>query len=156
MRFNLLRLAIVFGSIFALLGCGNNQLKPADLSGDWTATLLKTNGGTAFSFSMSITEVGSTVLNVSNVVFNPATSCFQSQISASGVVRLVSSGYGYYTSFGTTAMSLTVKGSAAGGGTNTLNLQGTVNPDNTVSGTWTLTGVSATCSGSGAFTMTRQ
>jgi hypothetical protein len=155
MRFNLLLLAIVFGFIFALLGCGNNQLKPADLSGDWTATLLKTNGGTAFSFSMSITEVGSTVLNVSNVVFNPATSCFQSQISASGVVRLVSSGYGYYTSFGTTAMSLTVKGSAAGGGTNTLNLQGTVNPDNTVSGTWTLTGVSATCSGSGAFTMTR-
>lgn len=155
MRFNLLRLAIVFGAIFVLLGCGSNQLKPADLSGDWTATLLKTNGGTAFSFSMSITEVGSTVLNVTNVVFNPATSCFQSQIGASGVVRLVSSGYGYYTSFGTTAMSLTVKGSAAGGGTDTVNLQGTVNPDNTVSGTWTLTGVSATCSGSGAFTMTR-
>jgi hypothetical protein len=94
-------------------------------------------------------------LNVSNVVFDPATPCFQSQISASGVVRLVSGGYGYYTSFGATAMSLTVKGLAPGDGTDTLNLQGTANPDNTVSGTWTLTGVSTTCSGSGGFTMTR-
>jgi hypothetical protein len=150
-----LHLAVVIGFVLVLLGCGNNQLKAADLSGDWTATLLKTSGGTAFSFSTSMREVGSTVLNVSNVVFNPATSCLQSEISASGVVRLASSGYGYYTAFGTSAMSLTVKGSAPGGGTDILNLQGTVNPDNTVSGMWILTGVSANCSGSGAFTMTR-
>jgi hypothetical protein len=150
-----LHLAVVIGFVLVLLGCGNNQLKAADLSGDWTATLLKTSGGTAFSFSTSMREVGSTVLNVSNVVFNPATSCLQSEISASGVVRLASSGYGYYTAFGTSAMSLTVKGSAPGGGTDILNPQGTVNPDNTVSGMWILTGVSANCSGSGAFTMTR-
>lgn len=70
-------------------------------------------------------------------------------------MTLVGSGYGYYTSFVTTAVSLTVKGLAAGGGTDTLTLQGMVNPDYTVSGGWTLIGVSATCSGSGAFTMTR-
>jgi hypothetical protein len=154
MRLNLyLTLAI----LLALLGCGNNSSqRPINLSGHWTATLQKANGTTAFSFTSSITEVAGTVLNVSNVAFNPATSCFQSQISASGVTRFSSGGYGYYTGGGgVTAMSLTVKGVASGGGTSTLNLQGTANPDRSVSGTWTLTGVSATCSGSGSFIMTK-
>jgi len=153
---NRLRFALPLGFALALLGCGNrNQQGPANLSGNWTATLQKANGGTAFSFSASMTEVGGSVLNVSNVTFNPATSCFQSQTGASGLVRFSGGGYGYYTGGGTTAMSLAVKGLSAGGGTDTLTLQGTVNPDNSVSGTWNLTGVSATCSGSGAFTMTR-
>ena len=156
MRPNILRLTLAIGCCLALLACGNgNQVKPANLSGNWTTNLQKANGSTVFSFSSSINEVGNTVLNVSNVSFNPATSCFQSQVGASGLAQFSSSGYGYYTGGGVTAMSLTVKGLAAGGGTDTLTLQGTANPDNTVSGTWTLNGVSATCSGSGGFTMTR-
>ena len=155
-RPSLLPFTLALGVLIALLGCGNgNQVKPANLSGNWTANLQKANGSTAFSFSFSITEVGNTVLNVSNVSFNPATSCFQSQVSASGLAQFSSSGYGYYTGGGVTAMSITVKGLATGGGTNTLTLQGTANPDNSVSGTWTLNGVSAACSGSGGFTMTR-
>jgi hypothetical protein len=155
-RPNLLRLALALGVLAALLGCGNrNQVRPANLSGNWTANLQKANGSTVFSFTSSITEVGNTVLNVSSVSFNPATSCFQSQVGASGLAQFSSSGYGYYTGGGVTAMSLTVKGLAAGGGTDTLTLQGTANPDNSVSGTWTLNGVSTSCSGSGAFTMTR-
>ena len=142
--------------ILVLLGCGNNnQVKPVNLSGNWTATLQKTGGATAFSFTTSLTEVGGTVLNVSNLTFNPATSCFQSQTTASGVVQFSGGGYGYYTGGGTTAMSLTVKGLSSGGGTNTLTMQGTVNPDRSISGTWTLNGVSVSCSGSGGFTMTR-
>lgn len=157
MRLNCLRLILGLALILALLGCGSgNQIRPVNLSGNWTATLQKVNGTTAFSFSASITEVGSTVLNVSNLTFNPATSCFQSQTSASGIARFSSGGYGYYTGGGgTTAMSLTIKGLAAAGGTDTLTLQGTANASNSVSGTWTLTGVSAACSGSGGFTMTK-
>lgn len=156
MRPTWLHLVLAVVLLLALLGCGNgNQLRPANLSGNWTANLQKANGSTVFSFSSSITEVGNTVLNVSNVSFNPATSCFQSQVNASGLAQFSSSGYGYYTGGGVTAMSLTVKGLAAGGGTDTLTLQGTANPDNSVSGTWTLNGVSAACSGSGGFTMTR-
>ena len=156
MRPTWLHLVLAVVLLLALLGCGNgNQVRPANLSGNWTANLQKANGSTVFSFSSSITEVGNTVLNVSNVSFNPATSCFQSQVSASGLAQFSSSGYGYYTGGGVTAMSLTVKGLAAGGGTDTLTLQGTANPDNSVSGTWTLNGVSAACSGSGGFTMTR-
>lgn len=157
MRPTWLHLVLAVVLLLALLGCGNgNQLRPANLSGNWTANLQKANGSTVFSFSSSINEVGNTVLNVSNVSFNPATSCFQSQVGASGLAQFASSGYGYYTGGGVTTMSLTVKGVAAGGGTDTLTLQGTANPDNSVSGTWTLNGVSATCSGSGGFTMTRQ
>ncbi|HYL97305.1 MAG TPA: hypothetical protein VET69_15975 [Terriglobales bacterium] len=156
MRCNRLPLVLALGLLLALLGCGNgNQVRPVNLSGNWTADMQKANGSTVFSFSSSINEVGNTVLNVSNLSFNPATSCFQSQVSASGIAQFSSSGYGYYTGGGTTAMALTVKGLAAGGGTDTLTLQGTANPDNTVSGTWTLNGVSAACSGSGGFTMTR-
>jgi hypothetical protein len=156
MRFNRLPLVLALGLLLALLGCGNgNQVRPVNLSGNWTADMQKANGSTVFSFSSSINEVGNTVLNVSNLSFNPATSCFQSQVSASGIAQFSSSGYGYYTGGGVTAMSLTVKGLAAGGGTATLTLQGTANPDNSVSGTWTLNGVSTSCSGSGAFTMTR-
>ena len=151
-------LCFTLAGILALLGCGNsNQVKPVNLSGNWTATLQKTSGGTAFSFTTSFTEVGGTVLNVSNLTFNPASSCFQSQTTASGVVQFSGGGgYGYYTGGGgTTAMSLTIKGLSSGGGTNTLNLQGTVNPDRSISGTWTLNGVSVNCSGSGGFTMIR-
>jgi hypothetical protein len=156
MRCNRLPLVLALGLLLALLGCGNgNQVRPVNLSGNWTADMQKANGSTVFSFSSSINEVGNTVLNVSNLSFNPATSCFQSQVSASGLAQFSSSGYGYYTGGGVTAMSLTVKGLAAGGGTATLTLQGTANPDNSVSGTWTLNGVSTSCSGSGAFTMTR-
>jgi len=156
MRCNRLPLVLALGLLLALLGCGNgNQVRPVNLSGNWTADMQKANGSTVFSFSSSINEVGNTVLNVSNLSFNPATSCFQSQVSASGIAQFSSSGYGYYTGGGVTAMSLTVKGLAAGGGTVTLTLQGTANPDNSVSGTWTINGVYTSCSGSDAFTMTR-
>jgi len=156
MRCNRLPLVLALGLLLALLGCGNgNQVRPVNLGGNWAAVMQKANGSTVFSFSSSINEVGNTVLNVSNLSFNPATSCFQSQVGASGLAQFSSSGYGYYTGGGVTAMSLTVKGLAAGGGTATLTLQGTANPDNSVSGTWTLNGVSTSCSGSGAFTMTR-
>lgn len=145
------------GLSLALVACGNGyNNKPANLSGNWNITLLQTNGTSAFAFSTSLTEVGGSILNGSNVTFNPATSCFASQISESGAVQFSGGGgYGYYSGGGTTAMSLTVKGLSSSGVTDTLNMQGTVNPDNSVSGTWTLSGVSASCSGSGSFTMTK-
>jgi hypothetical protein len=151
-----LRVILPLALATALLGCGNgNQTRPVNLSGNWTAALQKASGSTVFSFSTSLTEVGSTVLNVNSVTFNPASSCFLSPITGSGLAQFASSGYGYYSGGGTTAMSLVIKGLAPGGGTDTLTLQGTANASNSISGTWSLTGVSSTCSGSGAFTMTK-
>ncbi|HEV2116052.1 MAG TPA: hypothetical protein VGR48_08520 [Terriglobales bacterium] len=156
MRFNIVRFAPGIGLSLVLLGCGNgNQARPVNLSGNWTATLQKPNGATAFSFAVSLTEVGGSLLNVTNLTFNPATSCFQSQVTASGQVQFATSGYGYYTGGGTTAMALTIKGLSAASATDTLILQGTANASNSVSGTWTLNGVSVNCSGSGGFTMTK-
>ncbi len=158
MNLKALRLILPVALAIALLGCGSqNQARPVNLSGNWTATLQKASGTTVFSLSTSITEVGSTVLNVNSVTFNPASSCFQSPVTASGLAQFASSGYGYYSGGGggTTAMSLTIKGLAPGGGSDTLTLQGTANASNSVSGTWTVTGVSTACSGSGGFTMTK-
>ena len=149
-------LTCALGISLVLLGCGNGYSQhPANLSGNWNVTLLQTNGTTAFSFSTSLTEVGGSILNGSNVTFNPATSCFSSQVSESGAVQFSSGGYGYYSGGGSTAMSLTIKGLSNNGATDTLNLQGSVNPDHSVSGTWTISGVSTSCSGSGSFTMTK-
>ena len=147
----------VLGLSLALFGCGNGyNSHPANLSGNWTANLQQTNGATAISFTTTLTEVGGSILNGSNLTFTPASSCFASQTTESGNVRFSSGGYGYYTGGGgQTAMSLTIKGLSSSGATDTLTMQGTVNPDNSISGTWTLNGLTASCSGSGGFTMTR-
>lgn len=156
MRPNTYCLLVSIALVAALLGCGSgNGQRTVNLSGHWDASLQKANGTTVFFFSTSLQEIGGSVLTGSNVSFNPASSCFQSQLTESGLVQLASSGYGYYSGISSEVMSLTLKGTASGGGTDTLKLLGTVNPDNTVSGTWTLTGVSTTCSGSGGFTMTK-
>jgi hypothetical protein len=52
----------------------------------------------------------------------------------------------------TGTLALVVKSSSATN--NVLNLNGTVNK-NTVTGTWTLTGNTSGCTGSGSFTMQR-
>ncbi len=154
MRYLLVTCAV--GLSLALFGCGNgNNSSPVNLSGNWNANLQLTSGAKALSFSTTLTEVGGSILNGSNLTFNPATTCFNSQTTESGAVQFSSGGYGYYTGGGTTAMSLTIKGLSAAGAQDTLNLQGTANPDHSVSGTWTLNGVSTTCSNSGGFTMTR-
>lgn len=146
----------VLGFSLALFGCGNgNNSQPVNLSGNWTANLQQTSGTTAFSFTTTLTEVGGSILNGSNLSFSPASSCFSSQITESGNVQFSSSGYGYYTGGGQTAMSLSIKGLSSSGATDALTMQGTVNPDNSVSGTWSLNGLTASCSGSGGFTMTR-
>lgn len=145
------------GFSLALLGCGNGyNNSPANLSGNWTANLQQTSGTTAFSFTTSLTEVGGSILNGSNLTFNPASNCFSSQTTESGTVQFSGGGgYGYYTGGGgQTAMSLTIKGLSSSGANDTLTMQGTVNPDNSVSGTWSMNGLTASCSGSGGFTMT--
>lgn len=154
-----MRLALAtcaLGLSLALVGCGNGyNSSPANLSGNWDANLQQASGTAAFSFSTTLTEVGGSILNGSNLTFNPPTSCFSSQITESGAVQFSGGGYGYYTGGGTTAMSLTINGLSTSGAADTLNMQGAANPDNSVSGTWTVNGVSPKCSGSGGFTMTR-
>jgi hypothetical protein len=144
----------VLGLSLCLLACGNNYQHPVNLSGNWDASLFTASGKTVFAFSTTLREIGGSILTGSNVTFNPSTPCYESPNTGSGAVQFSSGGYGYYSGGTTTAMSLTIKGTSSGA-TETLNLQGRVNPDNTVSGTWTSTGASAACSGSGAFTMIR-
>ncbi|MGC2194873.1 MAG: hypothetical protein WA628_09360 [Terriglobales bacterium] len=130
-----------------LVGCGSSNNKAGTINGNWTATLMNTNGAQVFAFNTSLTEVGNGSLTITNFGFSTNSPCFVSGETESGSFSLtgdfngnVSGGFG-----------LNVHSGSPGG--NTLTLSGTVS-GNTVTGTWSLIG-GVGCTGTGSFTMTR-
>jgi hypothetical protein len=139
--------ALVLG--LALAGCGGgNSSNSTNISGNWTAALSDSNGAPVFAFTTSLTQNSGTVVSVTNLNFTTATPCFASGGSETGSFILSGNFNGNVTG----AFQLGIQSGTPSG--NTLVLQGTVK-NNTISGTWTLTGVTAGCSGSGNFTMNK-
>jgi len=139
-------------TMFALLtvilsGCGNDHAN-GTVNGNWTATLLDQNGTQIFMFSTTLTQSGNTAVTVTNLNFTTASPCFVSSNTASGAFVLSGNFNGNVTG----NFQLTVQSGTPGG--NMLMLQGKVN-NNVISGTWSLTGVTSGCNGSGTFTMTK-
>jgi hypothetical protein len=106
------------------------------------------NGAPVFAFTTSLAQNSGTVVSVTNLSFTTATPCFASGGSETGSFMLSGNFNGNVTG----AFQLGVHSGTPSG--NTLVLQGTVK-NNTISGTWTLTGVTAGCSGSGNFIMNK-
>ena len=129
-----------------MVGCGSNS-KSGNVSGTWSATLTDTNQNQVFNFSTQLVDNGNGTVNVTNLSFSTNSSCFVSGETATGSFGLTGNLNGSVQ--GTFGMTIT-SGTPSG---NLLTLSGTVN-GGTVSGKWTLTG-SASCTGSGNFTMTR-
>lgn len=145
-----LGIATLLVLVVMLGACGSSNSNSTDISGNWTATLTDVNGATDFAFTTTLTESGTTISG-SNLTFTTGSPCFgtgtteSGGFTASGTTNGVTSG----------VFQLTVQsGASSANGDNTLNLQGTLN-NNTVSGTWTLTGTGTGCVGSGNFSMTR-
>lgn len=138
-------LSVVLGVL--LIGCGgSNSTMPGTINGNWTATLSNPDQSTAFGFTTTLTESSSTALSVTNFNFTTSSPCFSSGTTESGTFTLTGNTNNVITgNFGMTIQSGTPSG-------NQLSLQGTVN-NNVISGTWSLTGVTAGCTGSGNFTM---
>jgi len=137
----LLALGLVLG------GCGGGGSSSGNVSGNWTATLTDTDGTQAFALTTSLTQGSGTLVTGTNLVFTTSTSCFTSGGSETGSFVLSGNVNGNVTG----TFQLTVESGTPSG--NTLVLNGTVN-DNTISGTWTLTGTGG-CAGSGNFAMTK-
>ena len=128
-----------------LVGCGSNS-NPANINGNWNATLIDSSSATIFSFGTSLIVNGDGSLAISNFKFTSNSPCFATASSESGSFILSGNFNGKVTgSFGFTAQSASPAGSM-------LSLNGTAN-GNTITGTWTLTGTG--CSGNGTFTMTK-
>jgi hypothetical protein len=140
-------IAIVLALGLILVACGGgNSSSSNTMAGNWTATLTNTDGTPAFAFTTSLTQGNVTVVTGTNLSFTTSTACFTSGGSQTGSFVLSGNVNGNITG----AFQLTITSGTPSG--NTLVLQGTVN-NNTITGTWTLTGLTPGCTGSGNFTM---
>ncbi len=136
----------------AMAGCGSSGGPGSgNINGTWSATLTNTDQTPAFTFSTTFTQGSGSTLSITNFTFTSSSPCFASgQTSETGTFGL--SGNFNGTVMGTFAMTITTL--FPGATNNVLTLTGTVN-GNTISGTWTLTGLTG-CSGNGTFTIQPQ
>ena len=131
----------------AMIGCGSNSSNASNINGTWNAALVSGGNTTVFGFGTSLHVNGDNSLTVSNFQFTTNSSCFVSGETESGSFTLSGSFNGAVNGkFGMNVQS----GNPSG---NMLALSGTAN-GNTISGTWTLTGIGG-CTGNGTFTMTK-
>ncbi|HWY58226.1 MAG TPA: hypothetical protein VNZ03_27420 [Terriglobales bacterium] len=137
-------IALVMAVGLVLVACGGGSSSNDTVTGNWTATLTGTQD---LTFTTSLQSNGSSVTGT-NLTFTTSTPCFTSGGSQTGSFILSGNLNGNVT--GTFQLTIT-SGTPPG---NTLVLQGTVN-NNTITGTWTLTGLTSGCTGSGNFTLTK-
>ena len=143
-------LVIALGLLLSACGSGNSNSSNNNVNGNWTANLTDPNGNPVFSFTTSLVENSDNSVVGTSINFTTATPCFSQGTTVTGGVGASGNFSGNFTA----AFTLSIQSTAGTSGNNTLNLQGTVN-NNTITGTWVLTGVTSGCSGSGSFTMTR-
>jgi hypothetical protein len=129
--------------------CGNGGMNSNNVNGSWTATLTGNKGSPSFAFSTTLSQSSNNSVSVTNLNFTTATPCFtQGGTMASGGFTLS----GNFNGVTSGTLALVVQSSSAT--KNILTLNGTVN-NNTVTGTWMLTGSTSGCTGTGNFTMQR-
>jgi hypothetical protein len=143
--------AILLVMGLGVIGCGSGSgNNSGNINGNWSATLTPNGGGNAvFAFTTSLVASGSNgTLTVSNFAFTTNdSSCTISSATETGSFVVSGNFNGQVTgNFNLTITSTNPSGV-------TLTLSGPVS-GNSISGTWSLSG-SASCTGSGTFTMTR-
>jgi len=142
-------IAMVMAAGLILLACGGSSSTSNTVTGNWTATLTNSDGTPAFAFTTSLTQSnGTATVTGTNLTFTTSTPCFTSGGSQSGSFVLSGNFNGNISG----AFQLTITSGTPSG--NTLVLQGTVN-NNTITGTWNLTGSTQGCTGNGTFTLNR-
>jgi hypothetical protein len=138
--------ALVFSTA---CGGGNSQTNNT-VTGNWTAALSDPSGSPALAFTTSLKQnSGSSTVAVNNLSFTTSTACFPGSSTATGAFVL----NGDFNGQTKGSFQMTVQSGTTMSG-NLLTLQGTVN-NNVVSGSWTLTGATSGCAGSGNFTMNK-
>ena len=126
-------------------GCGGSN-NPGTINGNWSASL---TGSQTFAFTLSLTQTGSNGLSVTNFQFNSNSPCFATPTTETGSFGVGGNFNGNVT--GSFGLNISTESPAD---VNALTLQGNVN-GNTITGTWSLTGATAGCTGSGSFTITK-
>ena len=137
---------ILFAAITLLTACGTAS--DESVTGIWQATLTPTAGGaTNIVFTDTLTSVAMT--SFGNIVGSDLTittnnGCLTTSASQSGVFTVGTT---------TSTLSLLIQTGSTGTAGNALIMNGTLK-DSVITGTWSLSGSSSSCNGSGDFTMT--
>jgi len=139
-------MAVLCSMLLVLFACGGGSSN--SVNGNWSATLTNTDGTAAFSFTTTLNESNGTTITGANFTFTTATPCFVSTSSETGGLMLSGNTNGVTSG----NFEFTVQSSNPSG--NVLTMTGMLS-NNTITGSWTLSGVTAGCSGSGNFTMTK-
>src|SRR3954452_13601551 len=146
-----LQILLVLAVVGILSACGGGNSQTNMLTGNWTAALSDPNGSPALAFTTSLQQSnGGSTVNVSNLSFTTNQSCFPSGSTATGAFVLS----GNFNGQTSGSFQMTVQSDTSTANSNLLTLQGT-DHNNVISGTWTLTGVTSGCTGSGNFIMNR-
>jgi hypothetical protein len=144
--------ALVLALGLVLAACGTGSGNSNNVTGNWTATLTNPDGSPAFSFTTSLTQHSDNTVSGTNLNFTSANPCFANGATETGGFMVSGNTNGVTT--GGFQLILTSNPPNALSH-NVLTLNGTLMNGNTISGVWTLTGLSSGCTGSGTFTMTR-
>jgi hypothetical protein len=139
----------VLGIALVLAGCGSNSNSNI-INGNWTAALLNSSSGGSpvFNFTTTLTQSSGSSVSVTNLSFTTSSPCFASGSTATGGFTLSGN------LNGVTSGGFQMNIQSTGSSNNLLTLQGTVS-NNTISGTWSVSGTTSGCSGSGQFTMNK-
>jgi hypothetical protein len=135
------RLSLVLGLAILLAACSSDH---SSINGTWTAAL---SGAQQLNFTTTLTSTSNNGLNVTNLTFNTQSACFPGTATATGAF-VVS---GTFNGVSAGGFQLMVNSSS---GSDQLEMNGSLS-NNTLSGTWTLTGTTSGCTGSGTFTMNK-
>jgi hypothetical protein len=140
---------LVLGIALMLAACGGDNNNNGSINGNWTAALMSSNNNSSpvFDFSLTLTQLSGGNLSITNLNFTSSSPCFAGGANATGGFSLS----GNFSGSVSGALQMNIQSAT---GDNQLGLQGTVK-NNTVTGTWTLTGTTSGCTGSGTFTMNR-
>jgi len=145
-----MNLALLFSLLLLtsiLTACGSSPA-PKKIDGTWNASLVNSNSSEAYTFAATLSQATGTTVSVSNFNFTSAAPCFTAPLGQTATFSATGNSGGYQTgpfgmSVGTGLMTPVE---------NVLTLTGTRNADGSISGKWTLTGLSG-CSASGSYTM---
>ena len=140
-----IRVSLVLATI-ALASCGSSSSKGID--GVWEGTALNSDQSVNVTFMATLAQGSGSTVDVPNFTFNSPAPCFTSSFSESATF----SATGHSGGFQTGPFVLTVTTLFPSGQNNVLTLTGTRNGDGTISGNWSLTGLTG-CTGNGTFTL---
>jgi hypothetical protein len=119
-----------------LAACGSS---PQNINGGWNALLINPDGTTAFVRRADLAQGGGTTVNVSNFGFAGAPARFANQTGENATFASTGSSNGVQTGNFMMTISSLFPGAQ---NNNVVTLQGTRKSDGSISGTWTLTGLS--------------